>query len=66
MSKKNTTKKCWIATEVKGGWRLKLSYGPRDYNLKGLVLKTYEQVDAIAGSTPIVFIHLKKTKYAPR
>ena len=55
---------CWVATETKNGWRLKLAYGNKDYNLKGLVLKT-DEVNAITlnkiGKT--VFVHLKNTKF---
>ncbi len=59
---------CWVATEVKGGWRLKLAYGPKDYNLKGLVLKTEEEVEAIVNGEggKIVFVHLKNTKFKKR
>lgn len=60
-----TNKKwCWVATEVKGGWRLKLAYGPKDYNLKGLILKSYEAVEEITGTKgKVVFVHLKNSKF---
>ena len=59
-------KRCWVATEIKGGWRLKLAYGPKDYNLKGLVLKTMTQVEDIAGSINTVFVHLKDSKFSAK
>lgn len=62
--KNHITKKwCWVATEVKEGWRLKLMYGSKDYNLSGLVL-SMEQIIQVTGKRgKVVFIHLKNTKY---
>ena len=59
------TKWCWLATEVKGGWRLKLCYGSKDVNLSGLVFKTIEEIEMITSGQDgkIVFIHLKDSKY---
>lgn len=50
---------CWVATETKKGWRLKLAYGSKDYNLKGLLLK-YSEIILITHNEKIVFVHLKK------
>ncbi len=60
---------CWVATEVKGGWRLKLAYGSKDYRLVGAVFKTIEEIKMITKAHDgkvigkIVFVHLKNTKY---
>jgi len=56
---------CWLATEVKGGWRLKLCYGNKDVNLSGLVFKKMEEIEMITQGEggKIVFIHLKDSKY---
>ncbi len=52
----------WIATECAKGWRLKLAIGEKDYNLKGLVIKTVEGVNAVAKGN-VVFIQLKDSKF---
>jgi hypothetical protein len=56
---------CWLATEVKGGWRLKLALGNKDYNLVGAVFKTVEDVEMVThgNNGSIVFVHLKDTKF---
>ena len=56
---------CWVATEVKGGWRLKLAYGSKDFNLVGAVFKTMEEIKKILGEdgNNLVFSHLKNTKF---
>ncbi len=56
---------CWVATEIKGGWRLKLEAGSETYNLSGLVLTTMEAVKEITGGHRIVFAHLKNSKFGP-
>ena len=65
---KKQIKWCWIATEVQGGFRLKLAYGPKDYTLPGLVLKTEEDVKMVTDgkSGGIVFVHLKNSKFAEK
>lgn len=60
---KSDKKACWVATEVKGGWRLKLAYGPKNYNLKGLVCKTEAEVERIVHNLNTVYVHLKRTKF---
>ena len=62
---KNHIKKkwCWVAKEVKGGWRLKLAYGSKDYNLSGLVLNMKQIIQVTGKRGKIVFVHLKNTKY---
>ena len=62
MSMQNT-KWCFVATEVKGGWRLKLAYGAKDYPVKGIVFTTMEEVEQITHDGKVVFIHLKNSKY---
>lgn len=55
-------KNVWVATEAKGGWRLKITVGSRTYKLKGLLIKKTEDVSALLGGT-VVFVHLKNSKY---
>lgn len=51
---------CWVATETKKGWRLRLAFGRKDYKLTGLLLKEESDVKAITGTKgKIVFVHLK-------
>lgn len=59
--KVNKYKWCWVATETKSGWRLKLSIGAGEYKLVGAVFSTIEEVEKITNGTDgkIVFIHLK-------
>lgn len=55
---------CWLAIEVKGGWRLKLCYGSKDFKLVGAIFKTVEEIETIIETeNKIVFVHLKDTKY---
>lgn len=61
---KQIKKWCWVATEVKGGWRLKLAYGSKDYYLSGLVLNQKSLINITGKRGKIVFLHLKNTKYA--
>jgi len=50
---------CWVGTETKKGWRLKLAYGSRDFNLKGLLLKEKELIQVTGKRGKLVFVHLK-------
>lgn len=48
---------CWISRQTKNGYRLALSVGNKQFNVKGLILKTEEDVNrALKGG--IVFVHL--------
>lgn len=53
-------KYCWVSTETKKGWRLKLAYGARDYSLQGLLLSQKETIEITGKRGKIVFVHLKK------
>ena len=59
--KVNKYKWCWLSTETKQGWRLKLSAGSKNYNLVGAVFSSIEEVEKVINGTDgkIVFIHLK-------
>jgi len=59
------SKYCWFATEVEGGWRLKLAWGAKDYPVTGVVFKTVEEVEMVCHSPKgkVVFVHLKNSKF---
>ena len=59
----NKYKWCWVAIEVKDGWKLNLSVGSSDFKLNGAIFTSIEEVENIFGKSKIVFIHLKNTKY---
>lgn len=64
----NTKKWCWIATEVKGGWKLKLCIGNVYFKSQGHIIKSMKAVENftnVVGNSDgkVVFIHLKNTKY---
>ena len=42
---KTNKKWCFVAKEVKGGWRLKLAYGSKDYPVRGVVFKKMEEIE---------------------
>lgn len=60
---------CWLATEVKGGWKLKLEIGKHTFKpVPNEVFKTIKGVENFANSFvpsdgKIVFIQLKNTKF---
>lgn len=54
----------WVATEAKGGWRLKLNAGGRYFKLKGLLVKSTLLVEEMLPAGKVTFVHLKNTKYA--
>lgn len=48
---------CWISRQTKDGYRLALSVGNKQFNVKGLILKTEADVNkALDGG--VVFVHL--------
>lgn len=52
---------CWLATETKKGWRLKLCYGLRDFNVVGFIVKDITEIITMTGRKgKIVFVHLKE------
>lgn len=53
---------CWLATQTKNGWRLKLCIGNTDYPIKGLLAKTEKDIKEIIKFGGIVFVHLKDNK----
>lgn len=63
----NKQKWCWLAREVKGGWRLSLEIGKYTYKPNpNDIFKTTQLVESFAnvfGKGKIVFIHLKDSKY---
>jgi len=61
MSKINLKKVkwCWVATETKAGWRLKMAIGENsktDIRLEGLLLASESEVKKIVKGN-IVFVH---------
>ena len=54
---------CWLATEVRGGWRLKLGVGNNEFVVKGLILGQKDIINITGKRGKIVFLHLKNTKY---
>lgn len=56
----NSKKWCFCATEIKGGWRLKLCYGSKDYPIRGLVIKNCNDVSKLTHDGKVVFIHKKQ------
>lgn len=60
---KTTKKWCFVAKEVKGGWRLKLAYGSKDYPIRGIIFKKMEEIQQLTHDGKVVFIHLKNSKY---
>lgn len=57
---------CFVAKEVKGGWRLKLAYGSKDHPVRGIVFNKMEEVEQLTHDGKVVFIHLKDSKYPER
>lgn len=50
---------CWVATETRKGWRVKLAIGNKYYPLSGLLLDSESGVKFLIKKGNIVFIHLK-------
>lgn len=60
---RNLGKWCWVSTETKNGWRLRLALGGQDFRLSGLLLRTEADVKRVTGTKgKIVFVHLKDNK----
>ena len=57
---------CFVAKEVKGGWRLKLAYGSKDYSVRGIIFKKMEDIEQLTHDGKVVFIHLKNSRYPER
>ena len=55
-------KACWLATETRKGWRLKLCVGPMDYPVRGLLLDSDAEVRKVMEKLGTVFVHLKETR----
>ena len=57
---------CWVATETKRGWRLKLCIGERaEYPIRGLLLESPEDVaQIVAQRRKTVYVHLASRKAA--
>jgi hypothetical protein len=49
---------CFVAREIKGGWRLKLAYGSKDYPVRGIIFKKMEEIQQLTHDGKIVFVHL--------
>jgi len=58
-------KACWVATERKKGWRLKLSVGNKDFPVRGLLLASRDDVEIVTYDLGTVYVHLSGTKEAP-
>jgi len=55
---------CWVAKEVKGGWKLNLSCNNGHWNLSGAIFTSMEEIEMITQTSgKIVFIHLKNSNY---
>ena len=54
---------CFVAKEVKGGWRLKLAYGSKDYPVRGIIFKNMEDIEQLTHDGKVVFVRLKNSKY---
>lgn len=52
-------KACWVATQTKAGWRLKISIGPKDYPVRGLLLGSEKDVQRACGDLGVVLVHMK-------
>lgn len=55
---------CWISRQTKDGYRLALSVGNKQFNVKGLILKTEDEVKKVLKGG-VVFVHLS-TYVAPK
>jgi len=57
---------CWVATETKRGWRLKLCIGNKaEYPLRGLLLESQDDVaKVVAQRGKTVYMHLASRKAA--
>jgi hypothetical protein len=55
---------CWIATETRRGWRVKLSTDYRDFPLSGLLLDSCKDVKQLRGLS-VVFVYLDGSEYRP-
>ena len=61
----NEVKFCWVATETRKGWRVKSALGKRNYNLRGLLLSSREDVGRLLERGGVVFVHLKDSTTVP-
>ena len=64
-------KKCWLAREVEGGWKLTLEAGKYSFRpTPDRIFKTYASIDKFVNSfgfdLNIVFVHKAKSKFKPR
>lgn len=57
---------CFVAREVKGGWRLKLAYGAKDYPIRGIVFKTVAEIEELTHKGKVVFVHLKNSAFVEK
>lgn len=57
------SKWCFVATEVKDGWRLKLCIGKNDFPISGIVIKSMEDIASLTHDGKVVFVHKKYSKY---
>jgi hypothetical protein len=56
----NKQKACWVSTQTRKGWRLKLSVGPYDYPVRGLLVEDKNDIEKIVTRLGTVFVHLEK------
>ena len=64
----NLTKRvkfCWVATETRKGWRVAAAVGKKNYNLRGLLLSSREDVGRLLERGSVVFVHLKNSTSVP-
>jgi len=62
---KKLYKWCWVAKEVKGGWKLSLFCNNIEHKLSKALFTKIEEVEMITNRKDgkVVFIHLKDSKY---
>jgi hypothetical protein len=54
---------CWVATQTRAGWRLKLCVGSRDFPVRGLLLDSVGDVSKVTRGAPgkVVYVHMRQT-----
>ena len=57
------SKVAWVSKESPKGWRLAVNVGGKQYNLKGLIMKSPADVDELRINAGCVFVHLANSKW---
>lgn len=62
--KLNKYKYCWLAKEVKNGWKLYLCVSNKEFPVTGALFTNMLEISQITGHKgKVVYSHLKNTKY---